>query len=79
VKETLPVGADLMNKAGSRLPSPGSKFSTAHFKMASPHIPDGQEASFRETVYWMTQARLRNQRNYITALEKPAILFFLFS
>jgi hypothetical protein len=28
-------------------------------------------------MYWMNQDWLKNQENYITALEKPAILFFL--
>jgi hypothetical protein len=45
--------------------------------MASPNIPDGEEASFRHKMYWMNQDWLKTQENYITASEKPAILFFL--
>jgi hypothetical protein len=45
--------------------------------MASPNIPDGEEALFKHNMYWMNQDWLKNQENYITALEKPAILFFL--
>ena len=67
-----------MMKGSSHLPSSGSKVSDVHFKMASPHIPDGEETSFRQNMYWMNQDWLKNQGNYITAQENRATLFFLF-